>query len=113
MAAMATELVVYHSWSTPAEIAALNVIKAGIEAKGHTWTDIAIPHDTGANVTLISLVTGGTPPNVFIDSDPGLYRDLAGAGPRPPLTQWFTDNIGTTNLPETGCRGRSRSTARS
>ena len=30
--AMATDLVIYHSWSAPPEIAALNVIKAGIEA---------------------------------------------------------------------------------
>ena len=97
--AMATDLVVYHSWSAPPEIAALNIIKAGIEAKGHTWTDIAIPHDTGSNVNLMSLVTGGQPPNVFMESNPGVYRDIAGLGLGFPLTQWFTDNHITENLP--------------
>ena len=97
--AMATDLVIYHSWSAPPEIAALNVIKAGIEARGHTWTDIAIPHDTGSNVNLMSLVTGGQPPNVFMESNPGVYRDIAGMGLGFPLTQWFADNAIVENLP--------------
>jgi glucose/mannose transport system substrate-binding protein len=91
--AMATDLVVYHSWSAPPEVAALNVIKAGIEAKGHAWTDIAIPHDTGSNVNLMSLVTGGTPPNLFMESNPGVYRDIAGMGLGFPLTQWIVDKL--------------------
>lgn len=97
--AMATDLVIYHSWSAPPEIAALNVIKSGLEAKGHTWTDIAIPHDTGSNVNLMSLITGGTPPNVFMESNPGVYRDIAGMGLGFPLTQWFTDNAIVDKLP--------------
>ena len=94
----ATELVVYHGWSSPAEVAALNVLKAGLEAKGHTWTDLAIPHDSGASVSLINLVTGGNPPNVFMEADPGFYRDLATQGLDFDLTQWFTDNHVTENL---------------
>lgn len=97
--AMATDLVIYHSWSAPPEIAALNVIKSGLEAKGHTWTDIAIPHDTGSNVNLMSLITGGTPPNVFMESNPGVYRDIAGMGLGFPLTQWFDDNAIVDKLP--------------
>ncbi len=97
--AMANDLVIYHSWSAPPEIAALNVIKSGLEAKGHTWTDIAIPHDTGSNVNLMSLITGGTPPNVFMESNPGVYRDIAGMGLGFPLTQWFNDNAIVDKLP--------------
>ncbi|WEK05977.1 MAG: ABC transporter substrate-binding protein [Candidatus Devosia phytovorans] len=97
--AMATDLVIYHSWSAPPEIAALNVIKAGLEAKGHTWTDIAIPHDTGSNVNLMSLITGGQPPHVFMESNPGVYRDIAGMGLGFPLTQWFEDNAIVDKLP--------------
>jgi len=97
--AMATDLVIYHSWSAPPEIAALNVVKAGIEAKGHTWTDIAIPHDTGSNVNLMSLISGGQPPNVFMESNPGVYRDIAGMGLGFPLTQWFKDNGIVEKLP--------------
>lgn len=97
--AMATDLVIYHSWSAPPEVAALNVLRAGLEEKGHSWTDIAIPHDTGSNVNLMSLVTGGQPPNVFMESNPGVYRDLAGMGLGFPLTQWFEENNVVENLP--------------
>lgn len=97
--AYATDIVVYHSWSSGPEVAALNVIKKGIEAKGHTWTDIAIPHDTGSNVNLMNLVTGGTPPNVFMESNPGVFRDLAGLGFGRPVTEFFTEQGITEHLP--------------
>lgn len=99
-AASATDVVVYHSWSSGPEVAALNVIKKGIEAKGHTWTDIAIPHDTGSNVNLMNLVTGGTPPNVFMESNPGVFRDLAAMGLGRPITEFFNETGVTPNLPE-------------
>ncbi|MFP9135786.1 ABC transporter substrate-binding protein [Devosia sp. XGJD_8] len=97
--AMATDLVIYHSWSAPPEIAALNVLKSGLEAKGHAWSDIAIPHDTGSNVNLMSLITGGQPPNVFMESNPGVYRDIAGMGLGFPLTQWFNEQGIVEKLP--------------
>jgi glucose/mannose transport system substrate-binding protein len=90
--AFATDLVIYHGWSSPAEVAALNVLKKGLEAKGDTWTDFAIPHDSGASVSLINLVTGGNPPNVFMESNPGVYRDLFKQGLGFDLTQWMNDN---------------------
>lgn len=97
--AYAADIVVYHSWSSGPEVAALNVIKKGIEAKGHTWTDIAIPHDTGSNVNLMNLVTGGNPPNVFMESNPGVFRDLAGLGFGRPVTEFFTEQGITEHLP--------------
>ena len=90
-AAGATDLIIYHNWSSGPEVAALNVLEDGLEAKGHTWTDIAIPHNTGSNVNLMNLVTGGTPPNVFLESSPGVYRDLDGLGLARPLTEFFTE----------------------
>lgn len=92
MAASAEELVIYHGWSSPAEVAALNVLKAGLTAKGDTWTDLAIPHDTGANVSLMNLITGGNPPNVFMESDPNVYRDLDKMGQALDLTDWYNQN---------------------
>lgn len=89
VAAHATELVIYHTWSAPPEVAALNVLKKNLEAKGHTWTDIAIPHDTGSNVNLMNLVAGGNPPNLFMESNPGVYRDLTKQGFGRPLTDFF------------------------
>lgn len=88
----AADLVIYHNWSSAAEVAALNVLRTGLEAKGHTWTDIAIPHNTGSNVNLMSLITGGQPPNVFLEANPGVYRDIAGLGMGFPMTQWYEEN---------------------
>lgn len=100
-AGYATDLVIYHGWSTPSEIAALNVLKTQLEAKGDSWTDIAIPHDSGANVSLINMVTGGNPPNVFMNSDPGVIRDMTKQGLTVSLTKLFADTNVTPNLPAT------------
>ncbi len=94
-AARAAELIVYHGWSTNAEVAALHVLQDALAAKGHTWKDLAIPHNSGVNVSLVNLVTGGEPPNAFVNSDPGVYRDLAGLGLTRDLTQYY-DEIGAT-----------------
>src|SRR5947208_1049223 len=90
--------VVYHGWSSPAEVAALNVLKGGLEAKCDTWTDLAIPHDSGANVSLINLVTGGNPLNAYMESDPNMYLDRLKQGKAIDMTQWFADNHVTENL---------------
>lgn len=74
--ASAVEVVIFHGWSSPAEVAALNVLQEALKAKGDTWKDLAIPHDTGSNVTIVNMVTGGNPPDVFMEANPDLYRDL-------------------------------------
>ncbi|HHY50047.1 MAG TPA: carbohydrate ABC transporter substrate-binding protein [Alphaproteobacteria bacterium] len=99
-AAVAADLIIYHNWSSPAEVAALNVLKKDFEAKGHTWTDLAIPHDSGASVSLVNLVTGGNPPNVFLEANPGVYRDLMSQGLSLDLTQWYNDNGILEHLPD-------------
>ena len=92
LAAKAEDLVIYHTWSAPAEVGALGVLRAALEKGGDSWTDIAIPHDTGSNVSLMNLVTGGNPPNVFMESNPGVYRDLNGQGLGLSLTKFMNDN---------------------
>ena len=99
VAARAEDLVIYHTWSAPAEVGALGVLRKALEAGGDTWTDIAIPHDTGSNVSLMNLVTGGNPPNVFMESNPGVYRDLTKAGLGLTLTKFMTDNHIIENYP--------------
>lgn len=98
--AEAEDLIIYHNWSSEAEVGALNVLRAGLEAKGHSWTDIAIPHDTGSNVSLLSLVTGGSPPNVFLEASPGVYRDLVELGLGRPLTEFYKEQGYTEHLPD-------------
>ena len=100
LAVNAADIVVYHTWSSGPEVGGLNVLKKGLEAKGDTWTDFAIPHDTGSNVSLMGLVTGGNPPNVFMESNPGVYRDLKGLGLARDLTQWYADNDIVAHLPD-------------
>jgi len=100
-AADPTPLTIYHSWSTPSEMAALNVLKTDLAGQNIGWTEIAIPHDTGANVSLTNMVTGGNPPNVFMNSDPGIIRDLVKQGAIMDLTKFFTDNNIAQNLPPT------------
>jgi glucose/mannose transport system substrate-binding protein len=87
----AEELIIYHGWSTPAEVAALKVFQDALSEKGHAWKDLAIPHNSGVNVSLVNLVTGGEPPNVFSNSDPGVYRDLEGLGLTRDLTEFYTE----------------------
>lgn len=99
LTAAAEELVIYHGWSSPAEVGALNVIKDAFEAKGHTWIDLALPHDTGADVGLINLITGGNPPNIFVEANPGVYRDLTKMDMGQPLTEFFADRDITDHFP--------------
>lgn len=94
--AHARELIVYHGWSTPAEVAALTILRESLEAKGHTWKDLAIPHNSGVNVSVVNLVTGGNPPNAFVNSDPGIFRDLEGLGLARDLTDYYNE-IGATD----------------
>ncbi|QQA43506.1 ABC transporter substrate-binding protein [Pelagovum pacificum] len=76
-AAQDDELVIYHGWSTPAEVSALQVLRDALAEQGIAWKDMAIPHNSGVNVSLVNMVTGGNPPNAFVESNPGVYRDLA------------------------------------
>jgi glucose/mannose transport system substrate-binding protein len=74
------ELVVFNNWSSEAEIGALNVIRNAFQAQGGKWTDITIAHDTGASIPLINMLTGGNPPDVFIENNVGLRRELLKQG---------------------------------
>jgi glucose/mannose transport system substrate-binding protein len=97
--AMAEDVIVFHNWSSGPEVAALNVLKSNFEEMGRTWTDVAIPHDTGSNVSLLNLVTGGNPPNVFLESSPGFYRDLAGMDMARPLDDFYAEGGYAEHLP--------------
>ena len=74
------ELVVFNNWSSEAELGALNVIRQAYIAQGGTWKDISIAHDTGASIPLINMLTGGNPPDVFIENNVGLRRELLKQG---------------------------------
>jgi glucose/mannose transport system substrate-binding protein len=92
LSAQAEDLVVFQSWSSPAEVAALNVLHEAVTAVGINWIDITIPHDTGSSVSLLNLVIGGQPPNIFSENNTGVYRDLTGMGLGRDLTEAFTES---------------------
>ncbi len=100
LSASAEELVGYHGWSTTSEISALRVLIDQFEAQGHTWVDLAIPHESESNLGLINLITGGNPPNIFVESNPGVYRDLVTMGYGQPVTELFNSTGVTENLPD-------------
>lgn len=100
-AAHATELKLFHSWSNESEIGALNVIVKEFKSRGNKITEMSVPHEQAGSSPLVSLIVAGTPPNIFINSEPGLYRDLTKRGLGQPLDALF-DKIGATKaFPET------------
>ncbi len=74
------ELVVFNNWSAPAELGALNVIRTAFQAQGGVWKDITVAHDTGASIPLINMITGGNPPDVFVESNVYTRRALMQQG---------------------------------
>ena len=44
------------------------------------------------NVSLINMITGGNPPTIFMNSDPGLIRDMVKQGLGFPLTKLYTQS---------------------
>ena len=98
--ASAEELVGYHGWSSQSETNALGVLIDAFEAGGNTWVDLAIPHESESNLGLINLITGGNPPNIFVESNPGVYQDLMRMGYGQPVTELFNSTGVTENLPD-------------
>lgn len=96
---LSEDLVIYHTWSAESEVAGLNVLKAEIEKKGHKWKDVAVAHDTGSNVNLMSLVTGGKPPNIFSEPSPSVYRQLKKMGLSRPLNEFYKDQGALEHFP--------------
>jgi glucose/mannose transport system substrate-binding protein len=82
-------LLVFNNWSSDSEIGALNVIRNAFQAQGGTWNDITIAHNTGADIPLINMITGGNPPDVFINNNVKLRRDLMQRGLLADLTAYY------------------------
>lgn len=83
------DLLVFNNWSSDAEIGALNVIRNEFQAQGGKWNDITIAHDTGASIPLINMLTGGNPPDVFIENNVEFRRDLMKRGMLADLTDYY------------------------
>ena len=79
--AEAADLIVYHDWGAPAEIAALNVLKGAMEDKGHRWISLAVPHTGGAGHRRSRPDRRpATRPNVFLEPSPAIYRAIGAPG---------------------------------
>ncbi len=101
LAAHATELTLWHSWSNESEMAALNTIIDAFVAEGNTIKAASVPHETAGESPLVSLFIAGTPPNLFIAADSSFFRDLEAKGQAQDVRDLF-DKIGATpNFPKT------------
>lgn len=98
-AAQEPTLKVNYNWTSPAETAAIKVLQEDLAKRGVKWEDFAVvQHDTGANVTVVNMITGGTPPDVFLEASPGIYRDIKGMGLNFPLDAIFEQAGATANF---------------
>ncbi|MEO6013104.1 MAG: ABC transporter substrate-binding protein [Devosia sp.] len=102
MAASAAELTLFHTWSNDSEMKALNTILDDFQSKtGNTVKSASVPHETAGESPLTSLIVAGTPPNLFIAAEAGIYRDLESRGQGQEVGTLF-DKIGATAaFPET------------
>src|SRR6185436_17288505 len=101
VAAGATDLTLFHTWSNESEMAALNTIVKEFEARGNKVTSASVPHETAGESPLVSLFVAGTPPNLFIAADASFFRDLKKKGQAQDVGPLF-DKIGATKaFPET------------
>jgi glucose/mannose transport system substrate-binding protein len=98
--AQAEDIVVFHDWRSPAELAALNVLRHAVEARGDRWIPLAIPHDNNGNTTVLNLIEAGTSPNVFLQMPPDIYRSLNDKHQLLQLDEQFAANGLLDNLPE-------------
>jgi ABC-type glycerol-3-phosphate transport system substrate-binding protein len=101
VAASAVELTLFHTWSNESEMQALNTIVKAFEAQGNKIKSASVPHETAGESPLVSLVVAGTPPNLFIAAEVGIFRDLRDKGLGQAVGPLF-DKIGATKaFPET------------
>jgi len=96
----AADLVVYHNWASPAELAALNVLRDALEARGHRWMPLAIPHDANGDIDVVQLIKRGTTPNIFLQMQPEIYRALERDGKLLHLDEQFARNGVLAQLPQ-------------
>ncbi|MET0904828.1 MAG: ABC transporter substrate-binding protein, partial [Tardiphaga sp.] len=102
MISSGAELTLFHTWSNDSEMAALNTIIDDFTKKtGNTVKTASVPHETAGESPLTSLIVAGTPPNLFIAAEAGIYRDLEARGMGQEVGTLF-DKIGATAaFPET------------
>jgi glucose/mannose transport system substrate-binding protein len=101
-AAADVTLGVNHGWSSPSEMAAIKVLQDHLAADGIKWKDVqVVAHDTGANISIINMIAGGNPPDVFMASgfDPGLLKDLKSKGYGVSLTDLYNKSGAVQHFP--------------
>jgi len=102
--AQTVTLGVNHGWSSPSEMAALKVLQDHLKAEGIGWKDVqVVAHDTGSTVSIMNMIAGGNPPDVFMASgfDPGLLKDLRDQNYGVSLTDFYKSSGATAHFPPT------------
>jgi len=102
--AQSVTLGVNHGWPSPSEMAALKVLQDHLKAEGIGWKDVqVVAHDTGSTVSIMNMIAGGNPPDVFMASgfDPGLLKDLRDQNYGVSLTDFYKSSGATAHFPPT------------
>ncbi len=94
------ELLVYSTWSAQSEISALNEIKKRFEAEGGIWNVFTIAHDSGANISLINMISGGNPPDAWSQNSVKMRREFLERGLINDFTELYTTLDVDDKLPE-------------
>lgn len=98
--ARASDLLLMHRWTTPAELAALNILREKVEMRGDRWIPLAVTKKDGAPRTVLDMLGEGIAPTAFLEMHPSIYRPLAHMGRLLSLDQQFTDNGLLAQLPD-------------
>ena len=98
--AQSGDLLIMHRWYTPAELAALNILREKVESRGDRWIPLAINARGKPAKTVIDLIADGIYPNAFHEMHPGIYRPLAETGKLLSLQDQFADSGLLAQLPD-------------
>jgi ABC-type glycerol-3-phosphate transport system substrate-binding protein len=99
-AASAADLTIFHSWSNESEMKALNVFVSKFESMGNKLTQLAVPHEQAGSSPIVSLIVAGTPPNIFLNGQADLYRDIRDRGMGQTVDGVFKENGAWDNFPQ-------------
>jgi glucose/mannose transport system substrate-binding protein len=72
----ASDLLLLHRWYTPAELAALNILRERVESRGDRWIPLAVNQPGARGKSADEMLDAGTDLNAFLDMHPATYRKL-------------------------------------
>lgn len=98
--ARAGDLLIMHRWYTPAELAALNILREKVENRGDRWIPLAIHAHGRPGKSVLDLIEDDINPTVFQEMHPSIYRRMAKMGRLTSLKGQFAQSGLLAQLPD-------------